>query len=312
MLRTLIILLTMGCFLSAPVAAQQAGPEAELVVLTRADSSVYINHNAVIPLSHGYNVYRQIGSEEWELLTSTPLYPVQNGFDLENNLGDLFEFISDEMGIDDAQRVFLSLRSSTGQNLVIHSAVPEIALQLGRAFIDEEAPVGSQVSYRFEIVDDLGRPTGQLIQGLANLTPQKPVPPKNVLAQHSSSTVTLEWYYPTRDESPETKDVIRFKTFYKDLQSGFVTDATNAVLVRRVGESEFRKYIKVPYLNREYDFWVEAFDYSGQSSGKSETIRLMIEDNVPPPIISNVEADVNENYQGVIIWPVSTELDLVG
>src|SRR6056297_470671 len=174
MLRTLIILLTMGCFLSAPVAAQQAGPEAELVVLTRADSSVYINHNAVIPLSHGYNVYRQIGSEEWELLTSTPLYPVQNGFDLENNLGDLFEFISDEMGIDDAQRVFLSLRSSTGQNLVIHSAVPEIALQLGRAFIDEEAPVGSQVSYRFEIVDDLGRPTGQLIQGLANLTPQKP------------------------------------------------------------------------------------------------------------------------------------------
>lgn len=312
MLRTLIILLTMGYYLSAPVAAQQAGPEAELVVLTRADSSVYINHNAVIPLSHGYNVYRKTESEEWELLTSTPVYPVQNGFELKNNLGDLFEFISDEMGIDDAQRVFLSLRSSTGQNLVIHSAVPEIALQLGRAFIDEEAPIGNQVSYRFEIVDDLGRPTGQLIQGSGNLTPQKPAPPKIVLAEHSSSTVTLEWSYPTRDESPETKDVIRFKTFYKDLQSGFVTDATNAVLVRRVGESEFKKFITVPYLNREYEFWVEAFDYSGQSSGKSETIRLMIEDNVSPPIISNVEADVNENNQGVISWPVSTELDLAG
>ena len=312
MLRTLIILILLAYLLPLSTAAQQAQTEPELAVLTRADSTAYILHNAVIPLSHGYNIYRQTESEEWKLLTSSPVYPVQNGFELENNLGDLFEFISDEMGIDNAQRIFLSLRSSTGQNLVIHSAVPEIALQLGRAFIDEEAPIDNQVSYRFEIVDDLGRPTGQLIQGSANLTPQKPAPPKNFLAEYSSRTVTLEWSYPTRVDSPETKDVIRFKTFYKDLQTGLVTDATNAVMVRRVGESEFKKYITVPYLNREYEFWVEAFDYSGQSSEKNETVRLRVSDNVPPPIISNVEADVNEDYQGVITWPVSTELDLAG
>jgi fibronectin type 3 domain-containing protein len=91
-----------------------------------------------------------------------------------------------------------------------------------------------------------------------------------------------------------------------------VVDATNAVLVRTLGDSDFRKYIRVPELDREYEFWVEAIDYSGQSSDKSEIVRLLIEDNVPPPIISNVEADVNENYQGVISWPVSTELDLAG
>ena len=284
----------------------------ELAILTRDDGSVYLLHNVAIPLSHGYNVYRQADGDEWERLTSSPIFPVQNGYELEQNLGELFEFISSELDIDDPQRIFLSLRSPTGQNLVIHSAVPEIALQLGRAFIDEDAPVGSATSYRFEIVNDMEEPTGKMIEGSAIINPEKPIAPQQIIAKNSDKTVTLEWTYPTRGDAPETENVIRFKTFYKDLQTGIETDATRAVLVRTVGDSEFKKYISVPQLNREYEFWVEAVDYSGQSSEKSERVRLMIEDNVPPPIISNVEASENENYQGEITWPVSTELDLAG
>jgi len=292
--------------------AQSANSDSELAILTRADSTAYIMHNAVIPLSHGYNVYRQTETEDWELLTNSPIFPVQNGFELERNMGDQFEFISNELGMDDPQRIFLLLKSPTDQALVIQSAVPELAVQLGRAFIDVEVPAGSRVSYRLEIVDDLHEPTGAEITGSANLEPKSPMPPRLLQAENSNHTVTLEWSYPTREEMPETSEVIRFKTFYKDLQTGLVVDATNAVLVRTLGDSDFRKYIRVPELDREYEFWVEAIDYSGQSSDKSEILQLMIEDNVPPPIITNVEARANEDYQGEISWPVSTELDLAG
>jgi fibronectin type 3 domain-containing protein len=311
-LRTLIIALCIGYLFPLAGSAQQISQTSELAILTRADSTSYIIHNAVIQLSHGYNVYRQTEAEEWELLTKSPVFPVQNGFELQRNLGEQFAFISNELGMDDPQRIFLSLRSPTDQALVIQSAIPELAVQLGRAFIDEEAPAGSRASYRFEIVNDLSEPTGVEIEGSANLLPGKPMPPQHVHAENSSRTITLEWNYPTREEMPETKNAIRFKTFYKDLQTGLVVDATNAVLVRTLGDSEFRKYIRVPELDRKYEFWVEAIDYSGQSSDKSEIVRLMIEDNVPPPIITNVEARANEDYRGEISWPVSTELDLAG
>jgi fibronectin type 3 domain-containing protein len=311
-LRTLIISLCVVFLFPFSGSAQQISQTSELVILTRTDGTSYILHNAVIPLSHGYNVYRQIEGEEWEVLTKTPIFPVQNGYKLERNLGDEFEFIANELGIDDPQRIFLSLRSPTDQAMVIQAAIPELAIELGRAFIDQEAPVSSQVSYRFEIVDDLNNPTGVVIEGSGNAEPDKPMPPQLLQAENSNQTVTLEWNYPTREEMPETSDVIRFKTFYKDLQTGQVVDATNAVLVRTLGDSDFRKYIRVPELGREYEFWVEALDYSGQSSGKGEVIRMVVKDNVPPAIISNVEARANENYKGEISWPVSTDLDLAG
>jgi fibronectin type 3 domain-containing protein len=312
MLRILFIFLFLASAIPLANIAQPNHQPSEMVILARVDSTVYIMHNKVIPLSHGYNVYRQAGEDEWEQLTPTPIFPVQNGYEFQQSMGDEFEFISEELGIDDPQRVFLSLRSPTNQNMVIHSAIPELAILLGRAFIDDEAPVESEISYRFEIVDDLEQPTGETIEGSAILNPQKPITPQRIYAENSNNTVTLEWYYPSRDELPESANAIRFKTFYKDLRTGEEVDATNAVLVRTLGDSDFQKYITVPEMNREYEFWIEAVDYSGQSSGRSETIRLMIEDNVPPPIINNVEAGTNENYQGEITWPVSTELDLAG
>ena len=44
----------------------------------------------------------------------------------------------------------------------------------------------------------------------------------------------------------------------------------------------------------------------------SDPITLFIDDNVPPAIIHNVRADVNEAYESEILWPVSREPDLAG
>ena len=291
--------------------AQSVENEYHLNILTRSDGSVYIIHNYTLPFSHGYHLYRKIDDADWEQLTTEPFFAAQNGFQLEQAMGPEFKLIQDELDRESPQRIFLMLRAQTETNAIINAAVPELAMALGRAYLDENIPNGSEVSYRFEIVNDLERPTGETIEGSATLVPENPLPPSNISGMSEGRRVTIDWQYPIQEDSPETGNVIRFKTFYRDTESGETVDATDAILVRTRDENEYRKYINVPRLNREYEFWVEAVDISGQST-ESESVILQIEDNVPPPIITDVEASATEDYQSEIVWPVSTELDLAG
>ncbi|MCC5908639.1 MAG: fibronectin type III domain-containing protein [Balneolaceae bacterium] len=292
--------------------AQSSTNNPEMIILTRDDGSAYILHNTAIPLSHGFHLYRKVEDEEWERLTDTPFFPVQNGYQLERNLGPLFTFIAEELDRNDPQGIFLSLRAQTGPNMIANAAIPELARELGRSYIDEDVPVGSQVSYRFEIINDLERPAGQIIEGSALINPEKPIAPIAVQAEHEGRRITLEWQYPTPEDQPETINTIRFRTFYRDVESGAVEDVTNAILARTLGDRDFRKNFNVPRLNREYEFWVEAVDISGQPSDQSEKIRLHVTDNIAPAIISGVQSSLTEDYESDISWPVSPEIDLAG
>ncbi|WP_234567710.1 fibronectin type III domain-containing protein [Rhodohalobacter sp. 614A] len=291
--------------------AQSVVNENSLNILTRNDGSVYIIHNYTLPFSHGYHLYRKVDEADWERLTTEPFFPAQNGFQLEQAMGPEFELIQDELDRESPQRIFLMLRAQTETNAIINAAVPELAIALGRAYLDENISSGSQVSYRFEIVNDLERPTGETIEGSAPLVSESPAPPSNILGTNEGRRVTIDWQYPTQEDAPETRNVIRFKTFYRDTESNVTVDATDAIFVRTRDDTEHRKYITVPRLNREYEFWVEAVDISGQSIA-SESVVLRIEDNVPPPIITDVDASATEDYQSEIVWPVSTDLELAG
>ncbi len=310
---THILILVLAILLLLPDKSySQQDMDVQFIILTRADNTVYVMHDQAIPLSHGYHVYRQTGNEDWEQLTENPIFPVQNGHQLKQQMGRGFTFIEETLERDDPQGIFLSLRAQTDENAVVHAAMPELAKHFGRSYVDHDAPIGERVSYRFEIVNDLERPTGKVIEGSATLNPHQPPAPTNIEVEHEAQRVQMRWQYPTHEEDPDTDQVIRFKTFYRDLETGRSVDATDAVMVRTVDDTEFQKFINVPELNREYEFWVEAVDFSGQSSPKSEIIRKEIVDNVAPPIIRNVQARANEEYQSEITWPVSTELDLEG
>ena len=149
----------------------------EVSVLARSDGSAYILHNYAIPLSHGYHVHRKVENGEWIRLTEDPVYPVQNGYQLESLMGNRFDFIRRELERDDPQDIFLTLRAQTGINSIVHAAVPELALLLGRAYLDEKAPAGSRVSYRITILDDLGRPSGVEMEHFTILSPPPEQPP---------------------------------------------------------------------------------------------------------------------------------------
>ncbi|MCC5905572.1 MAG: fibronectin type III domain-containing protein [Balneolaceae bacterium] len=307
-----VLFIALLTLLPFQLAAQQSDHILEMIILTREDGSVYILHNTAIPLSHGFLVHRKVENGEWEKLTETPVFPVQNGYQLERRLGPMFTFIAEELNRDDPQGIFLSLRAQTIQNTITHAAIPELARELGRSYTDYDAPIGSQVSYRFEIVNDLERPTGQIIEGSALITPEKPIAPTAVQAENEGRRITLDWQFPTPEDRPETMNTIRFRTFYRDVESGAVEDVTNAILARTLGDRDFRKNFNVPRLEREYEFWVEAVDISGQPSDRSEIIRLLVTDNIAPAIISGVQSSLTDDYESDITWPVSPEIDLAG
>ncbi|TVR19192.1 MAG: hypothetical protein EA391_01170 [Balneolaceae bacterium] len=285
---------------------------AEMDVLAREDGTAYIFHDYAIPLSHGFHVYRNVNDGKWEQLTDKPIFPVQNGFQLQQQMGDEFEFIQESMEIEDAQRTFLLLRAQTDENAIINATLPNLARLLGRSFIDQNAPIGEIVAYRIEIVDDLNRPTGDILEHESRLTPERPLQPQNVEADHEERRVRLQWSFPTYDEDPATENVMRFQTFYRDMSNNRTVDATDAILLRTTNQNEYRKHITVPHIDREYEFWVVAMDYSGQQSERSEVVTLLIRDNIPPSMVRRVRANVNERYHSEITWPASTDIDVVG
>lgn len=291
---------------------QQTAGAQDMIILARDDGSAYILHSSAIPLSHGFHVHRRVEGGEWERLTEHPVFPAQNGYQLKRSLGTLFPFVARELRQTDPQQIFLSVRAEIPQNIIATAAMPELARALGRAYVDEQAPLGEQVSYRIEIVSDTDRPTGRVIEGSALLRPEKPLAPSDVHAEHEGRRITLNWRYPTPGDRPETINTIRFRTFSRDLTTGFEADVTDVVLVRTRDDRDFSKIFQVPALNREYEFRVEAVDISGRRSGEGASVRLLVTDNVAPDIISGVQSRLTADYESLITWPVSPAIDLAG
>lgn len=312
LLRILFIATVLSTLLLPGISYSQNIDHADIDVLVREDGKAYIFHDYAIPLSHGFHVYRSVNGGDWQQLTDTPFFPVQNGYQLQQQLGEEFNFIQESMEIEDAQRTFLLLRTQTDENAIINATLPNLARLLGRSYIDQNAPIGEVTAYRIEIVDDLNRPTGDILEHESRLTAERPMQPQNIDAEHEERRVRLQWSYPTHEEDPETENVVRFQTFYRDVSRDRTVDATDAILLRTTNQNEFRKHITVPDIDREYEFWVVAVDYSGQQSKKSDVVTLLVRDNIPPSIVRRVRATVNEQYHSEITWPASTDIDVIG
>jgi len=293
------------------IISAQGGGAPELEIVTTEDGRVFIYHDQPIPLSHGFHVERQHGGGEWEQLTDKPFYPVQNGYQLQQAMGSRYDRVKGIIDVDDPQSVFLRLRSAGSRSMIMMYAVPDLALNLGHLFIDEEAPVGRRATYRFQIVDDLERRTNLVVEGSAELTPSRPPSPTNLSVENKSRSVTMKWNYPGLG-APESDFVIRFRPRFQIVGRDRIYDATDRIPLRTVNNTSFTYMLTIPNLGETYDFWIEAVDYTGQASPASERVRVHIADNEPPPVMLNINGRTTSDYHAEITWPVSTAMDVAG
>ncbi|MFH5884768.1 fibronectin type III domain-containing protein [Halalkalibaculum sp. DA3122] len=289
----------------------QNAPGGDVHVVTREDGRAFVYHGQTIPLSHGFNVYRSVDGQDWQKLTESPRFPATDGYEFQKRLGALYPRVREMVRRDDPQAVFLRLHNSSDIGLITSFAIPEVAESVGRLFIDEEAPVGDTVYYRFEIVDDLERPTGEQIEGRAELQPVVPPPPSELAVANDADEVALTWnYLPSGTE--EAKNVIRFQIYYREEGRGNLQRANDEFIARTSGDTEFQYNFRVPELGKTYTFTIHAVDFTGRMSEPSDGVNIRISENRPPAIVRNVKVQATDDYHSHITWPVSTELDLAG
>ena len=279
--------------------------------VAREDGRAFVYHGQTIPLSHGFNVYRSANGEEWSKLTDKPFYPATDGYDFRNMIDDLYPQAVRMAERDDPQAVFLRLRSGTDLGLIATAANPEIAKAVGRLYIDTDAPIGETVHYRFEIVNDLGRATGTVIKGRTTLEPLQPPAPTQLKIENKADQVTLNWSY-VPQQNPQAENVLRFEIYYREVGSEGWQKANQDYVARTIGNTDFQYHFEVPRLGTKYVFRVHAADYSGRLSPPSEELTASISENVPPGIIRNVNASLQDRSTARVTWPVATELDLAG
>ncbi|MCC5933678.1 MAG: fibronectin type III domain-containing protein [Balneolales bacterium] len=264
----------------------------------------------MIPLSQGYHVSRSIAGGPWQQLTESPVLPVQSGPRLQQELGRRFDLLRDFSDRNDPQSIFLRLRSPSTESLLLAFSMPDLALAMGYLFVDDDAPLGQRVQYRFELTDDLGRPTGVSFSGEAVLEPVTPPAPTRVTASNQNRMITLNWQYP-RPGSAGTEHVIYFMPRFSRVGSDRVITPDQQFQLRTTSTT-FRQTFQVPQTGSEYEFWVEAIDYSGRSSLPSERVRIRVADNVPPPPVTSVSGRATSRFHSEISWPVSTAIDVAG
>ncbi|MFP8488613.1 hypothetical protein ACKGJO_05875 [Gracilimonas sp. Q87] len=296
--------------LSSSVTAQSA-PDREIIGIAKDDGRAYIYHAQQIPLSHGYNIYRSENGNNWTQLNDEVFYPASDGYDLEYRLQEQFELAQQLTGREEPQAVFLNLRRNSNVGLIANFASPAIALEMGRLYIDEEAPIGEDVYYRFEIVDDLERPTGENIQGEVDLEVIDPPAPSGLEVANRGRTVDLSWEY-VPNSVRSSRYIIRFQIFYRPSGSEDWIPLNSEFLARTTETTEFNYSGEVPRLDEQYEFVVQAVDFTGALSDESNITALNVMENIPPDIVRNVQVNDIGNYTGRITWNVSTELDLEG
>ena len=304
--RTLIIMGIGAVLLATGLRAQVEEPMIRTAV---RQEGVYVYHTFPFRVGHGMNVYRQEpGETEFTQLNESPIRGIRYAAELPGYLGDNYEEIRQSVGAENASDVFMTLRTDIVSSSIYTFLYPDVARATGRLYVDETAPVGEEVTYLVELVDDVGQPLDSLRKSVTLQMPPME-PPTDLSASNEGRQVTLEWSYPTTTLENDDK-IIEFNV-YRTLGEEQVEEMNDEILLRNNARSRFSTRFTVPRTGREETFFVTAEAIHDLESAPSERLDYYVEDNIPPGQVGNVQATVTD--QGVeVTWGVSPELDVEG
>lgn len=315
MLAFVLLIAAFGLLAATPVQAQE---EPAVRVAVRGDSA-FVYHTARLPAGHGFHLERISAAGDTTRLTDTPRYSVQEPDVLPARLGPLYAPLRDQLEVDTPMEMYLALRSDRTTRLLSAFLYPEVARLLGHLFVDDDAPIGEAVTYRFVFVDDMGTPTGETLARAVTPAPVSPPAPDDLEAEHTGRTVTLSWSYP--QTAPDEDDtVIRFNVYRLATLSDAggpvetVPERVNGadVVLRNNAVSEFEYTFDVPEAGVDETFYVTAVSITGAEQ-PSEELTYEVTDNVPPPMLTDVRTVTGDSLPRVeLTWPMSSAPDAAG
>ncbi len=305
----LIVLLLSG---AVPLAHGQSNAPQLRIAVREDNQAAYLYHTALPAIGHGFNVYRKAAdADTFERINLDPIRGVTSGSELRAYLGTLYDDIQRTTEQNTANGTLTKLRSDIRTANLLTFIYPEVAEALGRLYIDNDAPIGTPVTYRLEFVDGLDTPTGVVLDQTLMLLPQRPVAPTNLRAQHSGNRITLFWRYATATERGDDK-VLHFQVYRIDPETNEDEQVNQKVILRNNAIFEYAFSFDVPTTGQTEQLYVRAVDISGQMSSPSEILRYPTSDTEPPNVVIDVEARPLPNKRIQVQWTASSDEDIMG
>jgi len=275
-----------------------------------ADSAVYIYHLEDVPLGVGFHIYKKNeGQDEFERLNDTPVQGVFYPDELLGFLGDLYWVVEEALETTSERETFFTLRSNSilgGLYTFVH---PEIADALGRLYIDSSTEMGDTVTYKIEFVNDLGRPTGDVLEETFTIEPVQPPQPQNIELSNDGFAMEIRWEYPPMENVDDK--IIRFEIYESDPGSDEIRLINEQIILRDDLKTEYLHFFSVSRLGVEKEYLVAPVTITGERRSISEPVSYTVIDNIPPKVVQRVRSEmVNGNVE--VTWPMSPERDLAG
>ncbi len=273
--------------------------------------AVYIYHTMLPPPGHGFNIYRKDqGSDSLKKLNDEPILSVAYPAMLKGVLGDQYDVLQEAMQAYTPQSLFLKLRSHPVEGRLYSFTFPEVAQALGRLYIDSTASIGSTVTYHIEFVNDIGNPTGKILDKKVTLKPHVMTTSTDLSAKNKGNLITLKWKYASFNLQNDDH-VIRFNVYQKDNNGNIQLINDPDIILRQTDKQQFQYTFNVDRSGVTAHFFVRAVSITGQESEPSEVLDYNVIDNVPPNVISAVGAVAGQ--KGMLVsWPSSKDLDVEG
>lgn len=296
--------------LLAAAPTSQAQPEPMVRIAVRGDSA-YVYHTKRLPSGHGFNVYRKQNGGEFEQVNDTTIRGIQRAGQLPAVLGPRYDWLAERYDEDSPTGVYYTMRGDWSSGLFAAFLDPAIARALGLLYVDNEAPVGEEVTYRVAFVNDRGEPTGEELTKTLALEPTPAPTPENLSATNEGRQVTLSWTYPTSSRENDDK-IIRFDVYRVVGEDEAERVNGDDVIFRNSAETTFSYDFTVPRTGREETFFVAAVDITGRTAALSDRLTYRLLDNQPPAPVGGLEVYEGESGKAQLTWSVHTAPDVAG
>ncbi len=254
-----------------------------------------------------YNVYRKSDTGFVLLTKDKPIRAVLNPAEARIILGKDWDMISKAVDSENEIEIIRYIRSKTFRGALLSLVSNNAAKVSGRWFADGNIKKGGKYTYKLIFETVSGKKVDSLQKSVKALK-ITPNAPNNLELITGNKQIKLKWKYPVWNGD------------YSDI--GFVYN-----VYRKEGNNKFRRVneniiIRDDSSTPEYDdLWLEeGIKYSykvsisdpvGNESKFSNIAEVLLKDETPPSIVSNV---MSEAYQSgmKISWNMSTELDAKG
>lgn len=286
----------------------QSSTDSAIYGLADLEGNVYIYHTDNLGFLNGFHVDRRVQDSDWERLTEFPVYSVTGGNEFESIAGEYMPILREATNRVNSQEVFLALLTRQSLNLIASSVYPEVALALGKLFIDEEPILNQPVEYRFVVVNSQQNPTGKVLSGSFTLNPSIPEIPINVTASNRGKEVTLNWEY--ESGSYLTDGVSRFIIIEQSEEE--IRPLFEPGVYRIDGRESYSYRFEVDRIDREYTYSLVAVDVAGQFSNLADFFTIEVVDNIPPRRITGIQSSRFNEDTVELSWNVSIETKVVG